>query len=202
MYMKKLDSDLSAKTLNTHQIVSSLYLLEKLLSTMRKQASLSGRKITSRGRLIVSRQLRSPLKKQCQHKWTPKIIYDKFIDDTLIHVYCNKCSITYDPKEIEMSSPSKRKGNTFEREVVTQAKEKGIKSIRAYASNGLSLGEAEDVDVKIGKFKGQCKRRKRIAVWLKPPESCDIAIVREDRGKTYVIIEYNDFLELIPKEKQ
>ena len=199
--MKKSDTDLLVKILNTHQIANSPYLQGKSQSMMKRQALLSGKRIISREKLIAFRQRRL-LKKKCQHKWAPKIIYDKFIDDTLIHVYCNKCSITYDPKEIEMSSPSKRKGNTFEREVVTQAKEKGIKSIRAYASNGMSLGEAEDVDVKIGKFKGQCKRRKRIAVWLKPPESCDIAIVREDRGKTYVIIEYNDFLELIPKEKK
>ena len=65
-----------------------------------------------------------------------------------------------------MSSPSKRKGNTFEREVVTQAKKFNLKAIRAYASNGMSLGEAEDVDVKIENLKGQCKRRKRIAQWL------------------------------------
>ena len=96
-----------------------------------------------------------------------------------------------------MSSPSKIKGNTFEREVVNQAREFGLKSIRAYASNGKSLGEAEDVDVKIETLKGQCKRRKRIAQWLKPPESCDIALVREDRGETYVIIEYEDFLEMV-----
>ena len=96
-----------------------------------------------------------------------------------------------------MSSPSKIKGNTFEREVVNQARQFGLKSIRAYASNGKSLGEAEDVDVKIEALKGQCKRRKRIAKWLKPPESCDIALVREDRGETYVIIEYDNFLEIV-----
>ena len=101
-----------------------------------------------------------------------------------------------------MSSPSKVKGNTFEREVVNQAKEFGLKSIRAYASNGISIGEAEDVDVKIENIKGQCKRRKRIAKWLKPPESCDIALVREDRGETYVIIEYKNFLEIIAYMKE
>ena len=101
-----------------------------------------------------------------------------------------------------MSSPSKRKGNTFEREVVAKAKEFNLKAIRAYASNGMSLGEAEDVDVKIENLKGQCKRRKRIAKWLKPPESCDIALVREDRGQTYVIIEYEDFLEITAYMKE
>ena len=101
-----------------------------------------------------------------------------------------------------MSSPSKIKGNTFEREVVNQAKEFNLKAVRAYASNGMSLGEAEDVDVKIENLKGQCKRRKRIAQWLKPPESCDIALVREDRGETYVIIEYKEFLEIIAYMKE
>ena len=101
-----------------------------------------------------------------------------------------------------MSSPSKRKGNAFEREVVNQAREFGLKSVRAYASNGISLGEAEDVDIKIERIKGQCKRRKRIAQWLKPPESCDIALVREDRGETYVIIEYEDFLEIVAYMKE
>lgn len=99
-----------------------------------------------------------------------------------------------------MSCPSKRKGNTFEREVVTQAKDLGLDAVRAYASNGMSFGEAEDVDVKIAGYKGQCKRRKRIAKWLKPPDSCDIALVREDRGETYVIMAYDDFLTLIRKD--
>ena len=101
-----------------------------------------------------------------------------------------------------MSSPSKRKGNAFEREVVNQARELGLTAIRAYASNGKSLGEAEDVDIKLQGLKGQCKRRKRIAQWLKPPESCDIALVREDRGQTYVIIEYEDFLEIVAYMKE
>ena len=101
-----------------------------------------------------------------------------------------------------MSSPSKRKGNTFEREVVNQAKDFNLEAVRAYASNGMSLGEAEDVDVKIENLKGQCKRRKRIAQWLKPPESCDIALVREDRGETYVIIEYDNFLEIVAYMKE
>tara|TARA_R100000808_G_C2125599_1_gene135925 strand:+ start:1013 stop:1315 length:303 start_codon:yes stop_codon:yes gene_type:complete len=99
-----------------------------------------------------------------------------------------------------MSSPSKRKGNSFEREVVKQAQDLGLDAIRAYASNGMALGEAEDVDVKISGYKGQCKRRKRIAKWIKPPESCDIALVREDRGETFVIMSYSDFLTLINKE--
>jgi len=83
---------------------------------------------------------------------------------------------------------------------VNEAKSLGIKAIRAYASNGLSLGEAEDVDVKIGTFKGQCKMRKKIASFMKPPESCDIALIKEDREETLVVIRYQDFLNMILKE--
>ena len=100
-----------------------------------------------------------------------------------------------------MSSPSKIKGNTFEREVVNQAKEFKLKAIRAYASNGMSLGEAEDVDVKIENLKGQCKRRKRIAKWVKPSDFIDAQIVRENNGESFVIMRYEDWL-LEQKDKK
>ena len=96
-----------------------------------------------------------------------------------------------------MPSKNKARGNRLERLVVNEAKEAGIYAVRAYASNGLSLGEAEDVDVKIGKLKGQCKMRKKIASFMKPPESCDIALIKEDREDTLVVIRYKDFLKML-----
>ena len=98
-----------------------------------------------------------------------------------------------------MPSKNKARGNRLERLVVNQAKV-GIDAIRAYASNGMSLGEAEDVDVKIGEFKGQCKMRKKIASFMKPPESCDIALIKEDREDTLVVIRYQDFLNMMLKQ--
>ena len=70
----------------------------------------------------------------------------------------------------------------------------------SYASNGMSLGEAEDVDVIIDGLKGQCKMRKKIASFMKPPESCDIALIKEDREDTLVVIRYQDFLNIILKQ--
>lgn len=99
-----------------------------------------------------------------------------------------------------MPSKNKARGNRLERLVVNQAKKVGIDAIRAYASNGMSLGEAEDVDVKIGEFKGQCKMRKKIASFMKPPESCDIALIKEDREDTLVVIRYQDFLNMMLKQ--
>ena len=104
-----------------------------------------------------------------------------------------------------MSSRSKQKGNRFEREVTNIAKDFGVKSKRAYASNGLSLGHGEEVDVlltsKDKDWRVQCKVRKNIANWIKPnPEQVDLQVVKEARGKIYAILPYDDFLELIHDE--
>ena len=48
-----------------------------------------------------------------------------------------------------MAHPSKVKGNKFERDVVNKAKEFGLDSKRAYASNGESLGMHAEVDLLI-----------------------------------------------------
>lgn len=96
-----------------------------------------------------------------------------------------------------MPSPSKVKGNKFERDCVNKAKEFELKAVRAWGSDGRSLGLKEDVDMILEGFHAQCKIRKRLAKWVLPPESCDIAIVREDRGETYVTINYVDFLSML-----
>ena len=87
-----------------------------------------------------------------------------------------------------MPSKSKQKGNRFEREVANLAKEYDIDSQRAYGSNGLSLGHAEEVDVLLKTpdkdWKVQCKVRKNIANWIKPDTKVvDLQVVKEDRGQ-------------------
>ena len=106
-----------------------------------------------------------------------------------------------------MPNRSKQKGNRFEREVTNLAKEYSIESKRAYASNGLSLGYAEEVDVLLStpdkKWRVQCKVRKNIASWIKPDSSVvDLQVVKEDRGEIYAILPYEDFLELIADDEE
>jgi len=106
-----------------------------------------------------------------------------------------------------MPSKSKQKGNRFEREVTNLAKEYDIESKRAYASNGLSLGYAEEVDVLLSTpdkdWRIQCKVRKNIAKWIKPDSSVvDLQVVKEDRGEIYAILPYGDFLELIADDEE
>ena len=94
-----------------------------------------------------------------------------------------------------MTHPSKAKGNRLERQVVKMAEEAGLSAKRAYASNGESLGQAEDVDVLIdGKWKVQCKSRKKIASYVTPPESCDFTVVKENRGEVLAVLPLKDLL--------
>ena len=99
-----------------------------------------------------------------------------------------------------MSSPSKQKGNAFERELVNLAKGFGLKAVRAWGSNGKSLGLHEEVDCTIEEYTVQAKRRKKIASFLKC-EHTDIVAFREDRGATYALMDMQIFLMLLKKLK-
>tara|TARA_R100000388_G_C7244638_1_gene164044 strand:+ start:3342 stop:3662 length:321 start_codon:yes stop_codon:yes gene_type:complete len=96
-----------------------------------------------------------------------------------------------------MAHPSKVKGNKFERDIVNKAKEFGLESKRAYASNGESLGMHAEVDLLIKDYKIQAKIRKSIASYLLPNENVDAQVIREDRGEAYIVLRLEDWLELI-----
>ena len=100
-----------------------------------------------------------------------------------------------------MSSKSKQKGNAYERSIVDYLKSIGCEATRAWGSNGKALGEHEEVDIKavIGDvlFKLQLKRRKAIPKWLGLTENVDACIFREDRGKSYVLIELEKFVAVV-----
>ena len=95
-----------------------------------------------------------------------------------------------------MAHPSKVKGNTYEREVVSVFEENGIKCKRAWGSNGQSLGMHEEVDcLANNELRIQAKRLKKIAKWLKPSVFVDAVVVREDRGQNFIILRLDDFCE-------
>jgi Holliday junction resolvase len=93
-----------------------------------------------------------------------------------------------------MSHPSKRKGNSFEREIVNAARAAGLPAELAYASNGKALGEAESVDVMIAGVRVQCRRRKALPAYLRVPRGADVTVFREDRGESLVLMRLADFL--------
>ena len=100
-----------------------------------------------------------------------------------------------------MSHPSKIKGNKFERDVVKKAELFEINGKRAWASDGRSLGLDAEVDVVIGNKKYndemhvQCKIRKRLPEYIFPKNDViDCHLIREDRGETYIVLRYDDYL--------
>ena len=96
-----------------------------------------------------------------------------------------------------MAHPSKVKRNKFERDVVNKAKEFGLESKRAYASNGESLGMHAEVDLIIKDYKIQAKIRKSIASYLVPNENVDAQVIREDRGEAYIVLRLEDWLKTL-----
>lgn len=106
-----------------------------------------------------------------------------------------------------MTSPSKAKGNAYEREIVKAAQAVGLEAKRAWGSNGTALGHTAEVDLVIGDQRIQAKRRARLPksihladdtlcriveeselpTFLRIPEGCDAVVCREDRGESLVI---------------
>jgi hypothetical protein len=112
---------------------------------------------------------------------------------------------TEQPDPDSMPHPSKRKANRHEREIVKIAEAKGLEAERAYASNGESLGEVEACDCLVrgrdsdvmDALRIQAKRRKSIASYLEPPAGTDAVVVREDRADNLVVLDLEDYLDLV-----
>ena len=94
-----------------------------------------------------------------------------------------------------MPNKSKAKGNRFEAEIVKAVELHEVKAVRAWGSNGASIGQHPEVDILIDDdIKVQAKVRKDLKKWIKPSEHTDIQVIKEDRGKIYVVQELNDWL--------
>ena len=94
-----------------------------------------------------------------------------------------------------MPNKSKAKGNRFERQIVELCTMCSFKSVRAWGSNGRSLGMHEEVDVLIDNdFRVQAKCRKRLPMFLKPSEEVDCTVFKEDRGDIYIMMRFDDWL--------
>lgn len=114
-------------------------------------------------------------------------------------------ALLYSTLLYKVTHPSKRKGNTYERELVDEAEAAGLEAERAYASDGRSLGEGKECDVLIrgreamilDALRIQAKRRKNIAQYLTPPEAADITVVRENYGESLAIVPWELFLQLL-----
>ena len=101
-----------------------------------------------------------------------------------------------------MSHPSKVKGNKFESDCCDYATDLyEIPSKRAWGADGRSMGLHQEVDIVLGdkKYKDemhcQCKIRKRLPEYIFPKNDViDCHLIREDRGETYIVLRYDDYL--------
>ena len=100
------------------------------------------------------------------------------------------------------TNKSKAKGNRFEREIVQEVELHDIKCVRSWGSNGRAFGHHEEVAILIDyDIKVQAKVRKALPKWIRPSENVDIQIIKEDRGKMYVVQELNDWILNIKDKK-
>ena len=96
-----------------------------------------------------------------------------------------------------MASPSKQKGNRYERELVQDAEARGLPAERAYASNGRALGKVEEVDCIVAGCCIQAKRRKALPKFLQLDPGVDAVVFRQDNGESLVLVSWKDFQDKI-----
>ena len=103
-----------------------------------------------------------------------------------------------------MPHKNKIRGNNLEREIVNKAKEAGLSSKRAYASDGRSLGKSEVVDVIVEGYTIQAKRRKKIAQWLYPDfhgDDVDAVVTRMDRKEPLIVLPLKHWIKMMKEIK-
>tara|TARA_R100001082_G_scaffold41984_2_gene22326 strand:- start:626 stop:889 length:264 start_codon:yes stop_codon:yes gene_type:complete len=85
---------------------------------------------------------------------------------------------------------------------VDLAKKQGLSAIRAFGSDGRSLGLPSDVDFVIKhnelRIKGQAKRRKSEPKYFKLGNA-DILVFRGDRKRNKVVMDYEFFLKCLSR---
>lgn len=104
-----------------------------------------------------------------------------------------------------MPSKNKTRGNNLEREVVKAFQRAGLEAQRAWGSDGRAMGQHQEVDVLVhNDLKLQCKRKKALPKYLGFTEHVDGVVFKEDRGKKYIMLELESFIDMymIAKPKE
>tara|TARA_R100000781_G_scaffold2704_3_gene4258 strand:+ start:3715 stop:4041 length:327 start_codon:yes stop_codon:yes gene_type:complete len=102
------------------------------------------------------------------------------------------------PKNVKRGRRARQRGAELQRQAVRMAKENGLEAYNR--DRGGAQHELGDIEIE-GHWYG-CKRRTRIAKWLKPEKSEEGVVVREDRGKAYIVLDYEYFLNLLSIMKE
>lgn len=101
-----------------------------------------------------------------------------------------------------MGKLSRNKGAGYERELVNQFRDAGLKAVRVPLSGATEYAKG-DVEVTAGfdgktVYVGEAKRRKALPEWIEAAlGENDFMVMREDGGKSLVVIRLPLFAELL-----
>ena len=97
------------------------------------------------------------------------------------------------PKRVRQGRRNRQRGAELQRQAVRMAKEFGLEAYNR--DRGGAQHEKGDIEIE-GRYYG-CKRRTTIAKWLKPEKNEDGVVVREDRGNPYIVLDYEQFVNIL-----
>ena len=103
-----------------------------------------------------------------------------------------------DPNRVRVGRRARQRGAQLQRQAVRMAKEIGLAAYNR--DRGGAQHEQGDIEIE-GHYYG-CKRRTRIAQWLKPEKQEEGVVIREDRGKPYIVLDYEYFIGILTIMKQ
>ena len=112
--------------------------------------------------------------------------------------YQNEARSMKDPKNVKRGRRARRRGADLQRQAVRMAKDAGLEAYNR--DRGGAQHEQGDIEIE-GHYYG-CKRRTRIAQWLKPEKEEEGVVIREDRGKPYIVLDYEYFINLLSIMKE
>ena len=102
------------------------------------------------------------------------------------------------PENVRRGKRNRQRGAELQRLAVRMAKDSGLDAHNR--DRGGAQHELGDIEIE-GRWYG-CKRRTKIAAWLKPEKSEDGVVIREDRGKPYIVLDYDYFVNILSIMKE
>ena len=102
------------------------------------------------------------------------------------------------PKNVRRGRRNRQRGAELQRQSVRTAKEYGLEAFNR--DRGGAQHEKGDIEIE-ERYYG-CKRRTRIAKWLKPEKNEDGVVIREDRAKPYIVLDFEKYIMLLSLLKE
>ena len=95
----------------------------------------------------------------------------------------------------------KKKGYALEHKIVQECRKRDLSVVRAWASDGKSIGQESDVDVVIEAgyttYRVQAKSRKAISSYILPSKNADIQVIKGDYIPAHAVLPLTDLLDLL-----